>query len=140
MRARGAPVLGCHGADLAEMVVHGFNGIGSIQSFPYLSRKCQKWTSFGPSRAPPFGRARRLVGQVPFLCKSLKGKRRGWVVASRGRDVVVRAGHRGRAMRSSREADASRCGPRWLKKREGHGAVARQAEESSWVSSRVMSR
>lgn len=58
------------------------------------------------------------------LCECLKGERRGPVVASRGRDVVDRAAGGDRAMRSSREADASHCGPRWVKSGVHHAASA----------------
>jgi hypothetical protein len=58
------------------------------------------------------------------LCECLKGERRGRVVASRGRDVEVLAGVSSRAMRSSHEADASRCGPRWVKNGGPHAASA----------------
>jgi hypothetical protein len=40
-----------------------------------------------------------------------KGERRGRVVAPRGRGDCVHADHRGRAVRSSRAAEAARCGP-----------------------------
>ncbi|MBZ0232550.1 MAG: hypothetical protein K8M05_09500 [Deltaproteobacteria bacterium] len=57
------------------------------------------------------------------LCERLKGERRGWVVVSRGRDVVDRAAGGGRAMRSSLEAGASCCGPRWVRTGELHAVV-----------------
>jgi hypothetical protein len=56
------------------------------------------------------------------LCECLKGERRGRVVASRGRDVVDRAADGGRAMRSSCEANASHCGPRWVTNGVHHAA------------------
>lgn len=61
------------------------------------------------------------------LCECLTGEPRGLVVGVRGRDGDVPGGFRGRALRSSREADASRCGPRWGKPRArevGHAAMA----------------
>jgi hypothetical protein len=72
---------------------------------------------------------RRMEAHFPrvksqSLCECLKGERRGRVVASRGRDVEVLAGVSSRAMRSSHEADASRCGPRWVKNSGHHAASA----------------
>jgi hypothetical protein len=69
--------------------------------------------------ASPF----RVTVKSQSLCECLKGERRGRVVASRGRDVEVLAGLSSRAMRSSHEADASRCGPRWVKN-DGHHAAS----------------
>lgn len=57
-----------------------------------------------------------------FMCRCLKGPKgehASWVVVvPRGRAVVEVADRGGRAVRSSREADASRCGPRGSKERE----------------------
>jgi hypothetical protein len=62
------------------------------------------------------------------LCERVTGEARGLVVGVRGRDDDVLAGVGGRALRSSREADASRCGPRgakmWKRQVVGHAAMA----------------